>query len=80
MSVALVVHFVRFLRRVFVDRVLHGFFSGPAAVDEQQISIELLDSQVTKLLVPGKQGRIISATQVGRTPNRAARLNRYLPM
>ena len=52
MSVALVNNFVWILGRVFVDRVLHGFFSGPAAVDEQQVSIELFDSQVTKLFVP----------------------------
>ena len=54
MSVALVNNFVGILGRVFVDRVLHGLFSGPAAVDEQQVSIELFDSQVTKLLVPDK--------------------------
>ena len=52
MSVALVDNFVGILGRVFVDRVLHGLFPSSATVDEQQVSIELFDSQVAKLLVP----------------------------
>ena len=68
MSVALVFHFVWLLRRVFVDRVLHGFFPSSAAIHERQISIELFDPQVSKLLVPRttKQARSAPAAQFGR--------------
>ena len=68
MPVALVCNFVRSLGRVFVDRVLHGFFPSSAAVHQQQISIELFDPQVAKLLVPRakQQARIAPATQFGR--------------
>ena len=82
MPVALVHNFVGILRRVFVDRVLHGFFPSSAAIHERQISIELFDPQVSKLLVPRttKQARRSPATHFDRAQNRPARLNRYLPM
>ena len=71
MSVALVRNFVGILGRVFVDRVLHGFFPSSAAIHQQQISIELFDPQVAKLLVPRakQQARIAPATQFGRCAN-----------